>query len=36
MPTYIYEHTDNACEWDRIFEIVQSIKEASLSRCPNC
>ncbi len=36
MPTYIYEHTGEACELDHIFELVQSIKDTPLSICPNC
>jgi putative FmdB family regulatory protein len=36
MPTYEYEHTETACDWGVIFEVVQSINEAALTACPNC
>lgn len=36
MPVYEYEHTEPPCPIGRIFEVAQSLKERSLSKCPNC
>jgi putative FmdB family regulatory protein len=36
MPIYEYEHTDQSCDWGKIFEIRQSIQDGPLSLCPNC
>jgi len=36
MPVYEYEHTGPACPIGRIFEVTQSLKERSLSKCPQC
>ena len=42
MPTYLYKHDvppvgqETNCEHDYEFEVVQSIKEDALARCPGC
>jgi putative FmdB family regulatory protein len=36
MPVYEYEHTHSSCRLGRIFEVVQSIKDPDLRKCPQC
>ncbi len=36
MPIYEYEHLVQPCSLGKIFEIVQSIQDDSLTQCPNC
>ena len=36
MPVYEYEHTGKPCAIGKIFEVTQSIKDKSLTRCPEC
>ncbi len=36
MPTYEYEHIENACAAGQIFEYVQSITDDPLTVCPTC
>ncbi len=36
MPEYLYEHEGNGCKLGKQFTEIQSIKEDSLTICPNC
>lgn len=36
MPVYEYEHTKKACKLGKGFELVQSIKDDKLDKCPEC
>lgn len=36
MPIYEYEHTGEACELGREFEITQRFSDARLTACPQC
>lgn len=36
MPMYDYEHLEEACSLGQIFEIYQSLKEDTLTVCPQC
>ncbi len=36
MPVYEYEHSAEACERGRVFEVRQSMHDTPLSRCPQC
>jgi putative FmdB family regulatory protein len=36
MPIYEYEHLEQACDRGQVFEVKQSIKEASFTQCPTC
>jgi putative FmdB family regulatory protein len=36
MPVYEYEHLDEPCEWEKVFEIRQSIEDPPLAVCPRC
>jgi putative FmdB family regulatory protein len=36
MPVYEYQHIGDPCELGRRFEIVQSIEDEPLERCPQC
>ncbi len=36
MPVYEYEHTQTSCLLGRIFEVVQSLNDATLKACPQC
>ncbi len=36
MAIYEYEHLDDACEKGAVFEVIQSVHERALTRCPQC
>ncbi|MFH1983165.1 MAG: zinc ribbon domain-containing protein [Pseudomonadota bacterium] len=36
MPVYEYEHKEGACKLGKTFDAVQSIKDETLTVCPNC
>ena len=36
MPTYEYEHMDEACSRGQVFEVKQSIHDSPLIACPHC
>lgn len=36
MAIYEYEHIGEPCSRGKIFEVGQSMKEAPLTRCPDC
>lgn len=36
MPVYEYEHEGKACKLGKTFEVVQSIKDDRLGKCPKC
>jgi len=36
MPIYEYEHLEDYCSLGKVFDHSQSIKEESLTCCPNC
>ena len=36
MPTYEYEHLDEACIRGNIFEVRQSLDDPPLALCPTC
>ena len=36
MPIYEYEHVDKSCRLGERFEIMQSILDKPLTRCPDC
>ena len=36
MPIYEYEHVDGFCGLGKRFELMQSMSEAPLHRCPEC
>jgi len=36
MPRYDYQHLNTPCELGEIFEIIQSIHDTPLQRCPHC
>ncbi len=36
MPIYEYEHIDESCGLGKRFELMQSISDPSLDRCPQC
>ncbi len=36
MPIYEYEHVDKSCRLGECFEIMQSIMDKPLTRCPDC
>ena len=36
MPTYEYEHLDDACALGRVLEHRQPMADAPLTRCPAC
>jgi len=36
MPVYEYEHTKTSCRLGHIFEVVQSLHDPDLHRCPQC
>ena len=36
MPTYEYEHSEEACELGRVFDWPQSMKDDAFKVCPRC
>ena len=36
MPTYLYEHLEEACENGKEFDYVQPMKDEKLQTCPDC
>jgi len=36
MPTYEYEHIEEPCSRGKVFDLVQSIHDKSLTKCPDC
>jgi putative FmdB family regulatory protein len=36
MPIYEYEHLEKPCKLGSVFDIQQSMKDASLTQCPCC
>lgn len=36
MPTYLYEHTEEACENGKEFDYVQPMRDEKLTTCPDC
>ena len=36
MPIYEYEHVTKQCSLGKVFDVKQSIKDKSLTQCPNC
>lgn len=36
MPVYEYQHKKKSCKLGEFFEIVQSIKDDRLAKCPEC
>lgn len=36
MPTYLYEHTEDACALGKEFDYVQPMRDDKLSTCPDC
>jgi putative FmdB family regulatory protein len=36
MPIYEYEHLEEPCGQGKIFDVKQSIKDKTLTQCPDC